>query len=295
MRFSKFTILTFIILLPLFLSAQKDVDETRRVDKNAKIIISNVSGSLEVIGWEKDEVKIEGHLEEDVEELEISGGENRLRIKVHIPRHGRNRHASAYLTIHVPRGGRLDVGAVSADIELEGVATSELEISNVSGRIDASASADELSLETVSGRIRFTGNSRDVECSSVSGSIDLKGDLTSVECGTVSGRIEVEAGKTETGEFGSTSGSIEFDGDVLGSGKFKFKSVSGSIKIAVPENISAEFDLSSFSGSIRNRLSHHDVHKNKYGPGSDLQFVTGSGDVRISASSFSGSVEVRER
>ncbi|MCK5077288.1 MAG: DUF4097 family beta strand repeat protein, partial [Calditrichia bacterium] len=229
-------------LMPLFIFAQKDVNESRDVNKDVKLDISNVSGSVDIIGWNKSEVKIEGSLEEDVKELEIEGNKSRLKIKVRIPRYGNNRHASAYLTIYVPRQSLLDVGTVSAGITIKNINSKEMEVGSVSGSLEVNASCEEMQLETVSGKIELEGKGRDVEVSSVSGSLKINGEFKKIESGTVSGRIRVNADNIKDGEFGTTSGSIEFDGGIKGSGRFKFKSVSGSIELRLPGNISADFD-----------------------------------------------------
>ena len=295
MRVAKLLKILLILFLPILLFAQKDVNEIRDVNKDVKIDISNISGSVSIVGWDKSEVKVEGTLEEDVKELEIEGNKSRLKIKVRIPRYRNNNHASAYLVIHVPYQSQLDVSTVSAEIDINGIESREMEVGSVSGSINADVECDIIDLETVSGKINLSGKGKEVESSSVSGSLKVEGDFRKIDCGTVSGRIKVEANNIENGEFGTTSGRIIFNGGVKGNGRFKFKSVSGSIDIALPGDVSAEFDISSFSGSIHNNLSRHQASGKRFGPGSDLQFVTGSGDIRISASSFSGSVEIDKR
>ena len=48
------------------------------------------------------------------------------------------------------------------------------------------------------------------------------------------------------------------------------------------------------SGDIVNDLGPQAVRKDRFAPGLELAFSLGSGDARISVSTFSGTVEIRE-
>ena len=95
--------------------------------------------------------------------------------------------------------------------------------------------------------------------------------------------------------FSTVAGSIEFEGAMTGKGSFSFETHSGEIEIVVPADISAEFEISTFSGDIDNDFGQKAERTSKYAPGKELEFVTGSGDVSISASSFSGRVYIKKR
>jgi len=92
-----------------------------------------------------------------VEKLEIEGDKDRLEINVKHPEHSR-RDGDAFLTIRVPRSGRLDIGTVSADVKVSDV-DGRLTIDSVSGDIEAQGKPSEVETNTVSGDVNtFSGD-----------------------------------------------------------------------------------------------------------------------------------------
>ena len=88
--------------------ARQSVDETRPANKDVRISVDNVAGSIVVAGWDQPEMQITGSLAGGVEKLEIKGDASGWDIEVKYPR-GKRNHGSAQLTLHVPHGADLDV------------------------------------------------------------------------------------------------------------------------------------------------------------------------------------------
>src|SRR5690606_12944650 len=98
----------FRILLPLLLAllpaaalASTPINETRPLDADGKVEISNVKGRIEVRTWDKPQARIGGSLGRGVEKLEIGDGGRSLKIKVRYPRNSRNTEPTS-LVIDVP-------------------------------------------------------------------------------------------------------------------------------------------------------------------------------------------------
>ena len=184
----------FALLLGSPAAAQsRTVDETRTVDANVRIEIENVAGEVTIRGWAGNEVRIQGTLEKDVEDLIIEGSGSSLLIEVEIPdrTHGRAEIA-ADLEIHVPFGARLQVETVSAGIDVRGV-DGDMELESVSGSVEVEGSPGEVAAESVSGSIRIRGEGTEIRAESVSGSIEVKGAAGRVDASSVSGNVEVRA------------------------------------------------------------------------------------------------------
>jgi DUF4097 and DUF4098 domain-containing protein YvlB len=111
----------------------------------------------------------------------------------------------------------------------------------------------------------------------------------------VNGDITVSGGELESGDFSTVSGSIEYTGSLAKRGSFDFETHSGSVILNVPKDISAEFEVETFSGKIVNDFGKEAERTSKYAPGYELSFTVGSGSSRVSVSSFSGRVEIRNR
>lgn len=296
MRFTPtllFTLLLCLIFSPATWAAQT-VDETRAASANARIQVENLAGSVQVTGWNRDEVHIAGALGDDVEGLDITGSENHLSIEVKFPRgEGRNRDLDADLEIHVPAGCQLEVETVSASIDVADLA-GQAELTSVSGAITLSGRPTAAEVETVSGSVRIRGAGTPVDVESVSGSITLTGVADEIEVSTVDGTIEVTADEIRRGEIQAVSGTIRVSGRLTAGARLDLQGHSSDVTLAVPAGTSASFDVTTFSGDIDNALGPAAESISRYAPGKKLEFTTGSGDARVSIETFSGNVTLKQ-
>jgi len=239
-------------------AAQQEVDETRPAAPDGTVKIENISGSVRVNGWDRDEVRVRGRLGAGVERLDIESTTRRTDIRVVVPRHGRN-VGSSELEIDVPARSLVDVQIVSANVGVEGL-------------------AGEIRVEAVSGDVEVKGSTHDLDLQSVSGDVEaqLDGTLDRAELETVSGDIRLTATPAARA-------------------KVRAESVSGDVEIRLPGGVAADVEVSTFSGEIRNGLSDDRVERQGYGPGAELRFSVGGGGTRIVVSSFSGDVTLDRR
>ena len=114
-----------------------------------------------------------GHLDDDVERVDVESSGGRTVIKVVLPR-GSSHDGDAELEVRVPRGSTVEVSAVSADVSSRGV-TGTQRLKSVSGEITAEVAGDNSEIRSVSGDITVRGDGKPValRVSSVSGSINL--------------------------------------------------------------------------------------------------------------------------
>ncbi len=290
----------------------RTVDVTKSTGDHPDIDIYNLSGSIRVIGTDGNEVRVEGTLGEDVEELEFDASRSSVDIRVKLPS-GRNRKVKSDLTIHVPKGSSVDVRTISATIEIDGIegenidlesvsgsisvndCTGELDASSTSGSLKVDGDFEEVDLETVSGSIRTSGTLGAVEASTISGSIDLESVQESVEAESVSGSITIKGGTLEELDVETVSGSVRFDGMAGEDADFEVNSLSGSVRLTFDAEVSGEFDLRSFSGRISSDFGPSPSRRGSSGRGRELRFTQGDGDATIEVETFSGSISLKIR
>ena len=236
--------------------ADRPVDETVPAVPGGTVSVEIIAGSVDFIGWDRDEVQITGTLEDDVKALEVDSGGKYVTIEVEV-RSGRNIHrAGADLEVRVPFGSAVEVEAVSANLTVESV-----------------------------------GGDVSIEC--VNGNVRINGDLDDVSVSVVSGNINVESNTgLKGGSFETVSGDIDYRGDLDPGGKFSFESLSGNVKLYLPSSVSADFNVETFSGDIVNELGPAAVRSGEYVPSKSLEFALGSGAARVSIESFSGNVKL---
>ena len=259
-KLALFVTLTLVFLSPAI--ADRAVDETRTASADGDVSVELIAGSVRIIGWDRNEVRVSGTIGDDVEELEVSTSSRGVSIEVVLPdddeRDGRRlRDVGADLEIHVPSGSSVETETVSADVSVEGV----------SGAVE---------MESVSGDVTIEGAMREAEAATVSGDIRVTSDAPLRE-----------------GEFASVSGDIYFRAELESGGDFSFEAVSGDIELRLPANTSADFSVDTFSGRIDNEFGPQAQKDSRYLPSKSLDFTIGSGSADVEVESFSGRVSLK--
>jgi DUF4097 and DUF4098 domain-containing protein YvlB len=273
-------------------TAQQKLDETRPASKDGVVEVHNVSGSVRVTGWDRDEVAVTGTLGRGSERLEFTGSGARTEVRVVLPHFAQHVDGSD-LELKVPAGSRLEVNTVSADIGVDGVA-GPVRLESVRGRVTVGGAPREFEAKTVSGDIEVAAASAPGRASSVSGKVALKGVGESVEADSVSGAVTVTGDAVTRAQLQTTSGDIRFDAGLAAGGRLDAKTVSGSVGLRLPAATAAEFDVTTFSGNITNEFGPQAKRTSEYGPGKELSFSTGTG-AKVVAKTFSGDVRLQKR
>lgn len=291
--FLPLSLLTVACVAALAAHAATPIDQARPLDPRGRVEIDNLKGRVEVRAWNRPEVRITGSLGDGVEKLLIEGDRNVLRIKVRYPSRSRDAEPTI-LVLRVPLQAALEVETVSADIDVHGVASSELSLQSVSGDIVANGAPRSASVASVSGDARLTFNSRDVEVDSVSGDVVLSGRLNGeVSVETVSGDVLVDSKGERVRKL--TSATVSGDASALlalaDGGKVEMDSVSGDLALTVPRDVSATVSGESFSGKLR--APRATIQREQFGPGSRFSARYGSGKGEINLETFSGDAELR--
>jgi hypothetical protein len=278
--------------------AQEEIDELRPLARDADVEIGNIAGSITVTTWDRAEIEITGFLGEGTERLDIDGDEKRLRIRVIVPKRARDIDDTD-LEIRMPPGCRLEIGAVSADVRVEGI-TGELTVESVSGDIDLDVLPRELEIGTVSGEIDLIGGAPEMIVGSVSGDIVIDripdGLVVDLEAETVSGDLVIGGATFTACRLNTVSGEIEFLGRLDDDGEYTFNSHSGDVDLRLVGEINARFDLSTYSGEIDSDFGpQRSRRRSRYGGTSELRFEVGAGEAEVTVETFSGDIVVEER
>ncbi|MDJ0656814.1 MAG: DUF4097 family beta strand repeat-containing protein [Xanthomonadales bacterium] len=165
----------------------EEVTDSYALDEGGKVTIENVNGSIEIMGWDGSDVRVEyritGKSDKALDRVKVKIKDNpsHLRIEtVHTKSKswwGGDGGASVSYTLKVPRSAELEsVETVNGSLRIEGV----------SGRVDA---------DTVNGDIEVSELQSDAKLSTVNGSIkaqfDRFGDDQRVSIDSVNGKIVV--------------------------------------------------------------------------------------------------------
>jgi hypothetical protein len=266
----------------------------------AKISISNVAGTVNVIAWDRSEVQVTGSLGDGTKPLAITGSNDHLEIKVE-PRGGSHwfnwggdsRMGSTTLELHVPKAASLDINVVSAPLVIDGMDGGSIEVNTVSGKARINARTPSLTVDSVSGGIEQAGHAEKAELQTVSGEILAPSLGAHVELQTISGRIQASGGPWQKLSLSTVSGDVQLTGGLTTGGSIDVDSMSGDVQLQLPANTDASLHASSFSGNLRSDFGT--PTQPEHGPGSALDTRLGNGQGKINIETFSGDLRVRRQ
>ena len=269
-------------------------DVNRKIDASSDghIDVSNISGSVIVNGWTRNEVEVTGTLGRNVEELILERDGDDILVKVKVPKRG-GRGIDSDLRISVPENSSIDIGTVSADIDVTDV-TGEQSLHTVSGDVTTEFTGADMTAESVSGDVEVSGDSADgeVEANTVSGDVTLFRVGGEVVGESVSGNVIVDEGSFKRADLNTVNGEIVFQGELQKDGRLSIETVNGSVDVDFFGDVSARFEVDTFNGRIRNCFGPKAERTSKYTPGWELEFTEGSGSGRVEISTMNGGVNI---
>jgi DUF4097 and DUF4098 domain-containing protein YvlB len=295
--------LAFLMGGPVDAEAQdagmREIDETRQVADDVEVEIEALVREVRVTGWDRSEVRVRGAVHSAREEFVFEG--DREAVRVEIDRKGdwggfgkRDGFDPGPLDVRVPRGARVELEVVNGGLTVEDV-DGTVEMESVNGGVRYSGGSEAVEAEAVNGSVRIEApRSRQTRASSVNGDVvlDVGGGFVEVEA--VSGDVEIRAAEAvETVSAETVSGDVEFRGRPTGGASFGFETHSGDVRIWLPGGVGARLEASTFSGEIQSAFGGEAEETSRWTPEKGYRQTVGSGEARISATSFSGDVEFR--
>ena len=267
-------------------------DRTVAAEQQGTVEISNVAGSVNIIGWDRAEVQVHAVMEEGVERVDVSTSPGRTVVKVVLPNmswHG----GEAAVDVHVPKGSEVNATAVSADLTTTQL-TGRQRLQTVSGELRADVGGDRFEAKTVSGDMRLRGNAKpsEMRVSSVSGTITLDRGAGDVDASSISGDVRLDVDPATGVRLHSTSGELIFRGSVANNATVEAETVSGDVTLRSKAPQGFEYEASSFSGDIESCFGKQAEKVSAHGPGLRLNGTLGDGKGRVRVKSMSGDIEL---
>jgi hypothetical protein len=268
------------------------ISKRAAVDPSGSIEVSNVSGTVTVTGWDRNEVEVTGELGDGTEGLEFATVDKVTRIKVVLPSHSHSVDDTD-LVIHMPAASRLSVNTISADIKAAGIMGAQ-RLQSVSADIHTAAGSEDVECRTVSGDVTVDGSARKglLTITTVSGDATALRVAGEVNANTVSGNMVLGLGETTRSRLRSTSGDLTLAMLLATDGKVDAESISGDVRLNLVGAVDAEFDASTFSGEIRNCFGPKATSTSEYTPGKEWHFSEGQGLARVRIKTMSGDISV---
>jgi hypothetical protein len=282
---------TLLIASPVS-QAGTPINESAAADPSGSVEVSNISGTVKVTGWDRNQVEVAGTLGAGSERLDFAAQDKVTRIKVILPEHSHNVDGTD-LVIRVPAGSRLSVNTISADITAQDVAGAQ-RLQSVSGDIHTAAGSEDVECKSVSGDVTVDGSAKRglLTITTVSGDATALKVAGEINASTVSGDLVLGLGVTDRSRVRSTSGDLTLAMGLAEEGKLDAETISGDVRLNLVGGVNADFDISTFSGDIRNCFGPKPVSSSEFTPGKELRFSEGNGKARVRIKSLNGDIKL---
>ncbi|HEY8994022.1 MAG TPA: DUF4097 family beta strand repeat-containing protein [Lacunisphaera sp.] len=234
-------VLAFATLAPA--KVTEKFSQTYPLEANGSIRLENVNGSVEIVGWDKNEVSLEAEKTARDQEgldrmhLKIDSSPRRLAIKTDYEKKWKfweTMNAQVHYKLRVPATATLDkIDVVNSSIHVTGVKGS-VDLEAVNGGIEADGLTGAGTFETVNGSVRVAYASMpasgSISLETVNGSCKLTLPANAafdLDADTVNGRVSCDFPITL-----ESSGKRELRGAVNGGGtRVELESVNGGLAV----------------------------------------------------------------
>ena len=270
-------------------ASEYSVREEKRftVNGQAQLALSTFDGSIEVRGWDRDEVVVEvekvGPDQATVDRIQVSatqdGGAITIDVQKPSPleRTGMGRTPSANLVVSVPLKTAIVARSGDGSISIRRV-TGKLDLDTEDGSIRVEEVAGTLSARTGDGDVIGRKMEGQADIQTGDGVVGLDGVLTALKVETRDGAVEVTArpGSRTDGEWELTTG----DGDV---------------RVELPEGFGAEVDARTGDGRVRvdTLTAGSESKKDEHEDRDSVTGRLGSGGKALRLRTSSGSITVK--
>jgi hypothetical protein len=223
---------------------QTDFHEVRPMKAGSRLYVENFNGSIEVNGWDKQNVDISGtkyassEAMLDALQVDIVASGDSVRIRSVRPS-GRWGNMGVRYVILVPRGAVLErIQSSNGAVRIRDV-DSPVRVETSNGSIDVNSVTGPVNLRTSNGSIRAEDVQRGIEGS------------------TSNGSIRVNLGKAEQNRpvrLTTSNGSVELAADDLGGNDVDVRTSNASVTVRLPDSISASVRATTSNGRITNEF-----------------------------------------
>jgi hypothetical protein len=183
-------------------------------------------------------------------------------------------------------GGHIGIGVQSIDFEVTVPRGARVEIQSVSADIIGSGLVGEQSYKLVSGDLELEAGGGRIDAKSVSGDMTLRSEQTlEINAATTSGDLAVEAGQLDVLRLRTVSGDASIAGRFASGPEHRVETVSGDLRVAPAggRTIEASGPIVSLSSAIAGRVTSDRRHRG---------LIIGDGDAHLRFRSMSGNVRV---
>ncbi len=186
----KICVFSLLLILPLILIAQNNVKRTFETTPGKRLEVDlTTGGSIEIKGWDKNEVSIAADLRGDEEDYNLEFKERSWGISVEISFEGRrSSNGGVSIEVQVPKNYNLELETMGGEINIDGV-EGEFSGETMGGEIRLSNLKGTANLTTMGGEIEVSDSELDGQVKTMGGEITLNDVIGDLNASTMGGEV----------------------------------------------------------------------------------------------------------
>ena len=277
--------------MPYIAWAGQDIERSATVDPSGTVRIYNPRGEIEIHGWDKSEVYIEGELDDLAQELRFEVDGQITTIQVVMPTKNVNWGDGSNLQIYIPQTSGLQFDGVATDVEVDDV-NGAIMIRTVSGDVDVSCQSVRTQIRTISGDVDVDDVTGKLTVVTTGGDLDLEVNATELFIDTMSGDADIQLGSFDKLIAASVEGSLKIEGELNPLGSIRVSTVNSNIDLKLLGTVDAKVHAMTIAkGKIRNDLTDdHPVRLESKQV--VLKAIAGNGSADIILSTVNGVIRI---
>jgi len=279
-------VLYLVVLSGTLVAAEGSrAEKSFEAEPNPRITVTNMTGQIQVRGWDKARVHVVYTLmsplvEVDSEVIPLNGPADKIHFATHLldPLLPAKDQTADY-SLDVPVGANLEIRNPQGSVRIEKFQGDDTVVESVGGAILVSDFAGHLFVRSIGGNIEVIRASGRVEAYSITGDLHFVSPTTS--------KLRAM----------TTSGRILFEGDFPDGGDYSLSAYSGDMEIICPPSASFELFAKTARGKLENEMPMTIRHSSAtpVASGNSLFGTHLTGKATVNLRSFSGTIRIRQR
>lgn len=208
------------------LHAQQQVDRGFPLSAKGSVKAFNYSGSLRIIGWDRDSVHVTGSADAGARVFG-GGGPDGIKLGVEGAGPGTPR---ADLVVRVPATAQVWARGAATAVTVEGLIGS-VDVGSVSGDVRVEGAPSDLVVETMDGSLEILGSPGTLRAKTASGALTWRGSGSGATLASVSGRVTAAGGPLGTARIETVTGDVVLTAAIRSDASIVIESHSGSVEL----------------------------------------------------------------
>lgn len=272
-----------ILTLAVILTAAVPADTVLPVERGTRLDVETWRGEVTVRVWDRDAVRVRARGDHPGDVVRRG---STLRVSADGDTGGRG---GTDFTISVPPWMDVRVHGHQVTVSVQGTG-GVVSVENVGGNVRVDGGAARVSVRTIQGAVRVRGARGRVDVFNVNESVTVEDVVGDISVETTNGSVTLRRTRSTAARATTVNGAVLYDGAIVDSGRYSFRTHNGAISVTVPEGANATVSAATYNGGFR---AEFPVRLTGMSRDRHYDFTLGSGSARMELESFNGDITLR--